>query len=286
VRPVAADLSGKTYLVTGATAGIGKEIARGLLALGARVVVACRSLERGEALRRELGERLDLLELDLGDLASVRAGAARFARESTRLHGLVNNAGVWLTQRTLGPQGHELTFATNVLGHHLLTSELLPLLERAAPSRIVTVASSLAYGLDLDDLMFERRPYGDGMAAYAQSKQANRMLTWALAEPLRARGVTANALHPGMVRTELARDAHGVAGFFGRLFFRFGRTPAKGADTAVWLAASPEVEGVSGKLWKDRKEQRCELRDPAQLEALWAKCEALISDSPAPAPPR
>jgi NAD(P)-dependent dehydrogenase (short-subunit alcohol dehydrogenase family) len=275
-------MQGKTCLVTGATAGIGKEIARGLARLGARVVITARSAERGAAARDDIArttgnDAVEVLAADLSLRTSIREVAARFRAEHDRLHVLVNNAGVWTTTRQTTAEGLELTFATNVLGYHLLTRELLPLLERSAPARVVNVASNLARGLDLDDLQLERRRF-DGVLAYAQSKQANRMLTWALAERLLEKRVTVNALHPGMVNTELVRDSRGIVGFFSRLVFGvFGRSPERGADTAVWLASSHDVEGVTGKLWKDRREVRCRFRDASKIDALWTKVEALAS---------
>lgn len=284
MEPVNANLSGKTCLVTGATAGIGKEIARGLVRCGARVVLTARSPERGERAREELarttsGAEVEVLAMDLSDQRSIREAAARFRGENERLHVLVNNAGVWATTRRTSPDGLELTFATNVIGYHLLTRELRPMLERSAPARVVNVASSLARDLDLTDLQFERRRY-DGMRAYAQSKQADRMLTWAWAERLLDARVTVNACHPGMVNSELTRDATGVVGLVSRALFRVaGRSPERGADTPLWLAASVAAEGVTNKLWKDRAPVVCPYRDPAQVQALWDAVEALVAPS-------
>ncbi len=274
------DLAGKTVLVTGATSGIGKEAARGLARLGARLVLPCRDLGRGRAARDEIAaatgnEGIEVAEADLSSQASIRAFAARFLDAHERLHVLVNNAGVWLQERAETADGIERTFATNVLGYHLLTRLLLDRLKASAPARIINVASKLAGDLDLEDLEFERRRF-DGVKAYAQSKQANRMLSWALAERLAGSGVTVNAMHPGGVRTSLGRELGGPVGLLIRaFFFVLGRSPRKGADTAVWLAASPEVEGVSGKFWQDRRERRCAFRDRAAIEALWGRCEEL-----------
>lgn len=283
-EPVQTDMSGKTCLVTGANTGIGKEIARGLARLGARVTLACRSRERGQAALQELRADTGNAELELGlvDLSSqpsIRAFARAFQEKHAALHVLVNNAGVWKSERRVNAAGLEVTFATNVLGYFLLTRELLDLLKRSAPARVVNVASELARDLDLDDLMFERRRFS-GTKAYAQSKQANRMLSWALAERLEGTGVTVNAMHPGLVQTELVRDTRGLYGLAARGVFRlFGRTPAQGADTAVWLAASPEAEGVTGHFWMDRRPRRCRFRDPARNQALWERCERLTADS-------
>lgn len=280
-RPIAADLTGKTCVVTGANTGIGKEIARGLARLGARVILACRSRERGQAaleeLRAETGnDALVLRELDLSRAASIEAFAASVAADPEPLHALVNNAGVWLTTRQEGEGGMELTFATNALGPFRLTHLLEAKLKASAPARVVDLASKMAYGLDLDDLAWRRRRF-DGAKAYAQSKAANRMLAQVRAERLKDAGVTVNAVHPGVVATEIARDGRGLFGLAARGYFRlFGRTPAQGADTAIYLAASPEVEGVSGQWWYERvgKPER-KFGDREQNLALWRRCEEL-----------
>jgi NAD(P)-dependent dehydrogenase (short-subunit alcohol dehydrogenase family) len=279
-EPVRADLSGRTCLVTGASAGIGKAAATALARLGARVVMAVRDAEKGERARREvLGatghSEVELAIVDLASQASIRAFAAEAARRFSALDVLVNNAGVWLNRREKGPDGIELTWATNVLGYHLATELLLPLLRRAPRARIVNVASQLAFGLELDDVQFERRPY-DGRAAYAQSKQADRLLTWSLARRLAGTSVTANALHPGFVATEIFAKGGGIVGMAASLYSKLrALRPEEGADTVVWLASSPDVEGRSGLFWALRQEKRCRFRDEAQEEALLALCRSM-----------
>ncbi|HEY3122065.1 MAG TPA: SDR family oxidoreductase [Vicinamibacteria bacterium] len=263
-------LAGRTCLVTGANAGIGKEIARGLARLGGRVVLACRSGERGEAARQEIARttgnwEVDLLIVDVSSQSSLRAAAQTLAERHPGLHVLVNNAGIFSRERRESVDGIELTWATNVLGYFLLTELLLERVRASAPARIVNVASELAGGLDLEDVEFERRRY-DATAAYSQSKQADRTFTWALDRRLRGSGVTANAMHPGAVDTRLLRQAFGSMR---------GRTPEEGADTAVWLASSPEVEGVSGRWWVDRRERRCRFRNEEEEERLWDLCAAM-----------
>jgi NAD(P)-dependent dehydrogenase (short-subunit alcohol dehydrogenase family) len=212
----------------------------------------------------------ELALVDLASQASTRDFARDLERRFERLDVLVNNAGVWLNRRALSPDGIETTWATNVLGYHLATQLLLPLLRAAPGARVVNVASQLAGGLDLDDVQYERRPYA-GRDAYAQSKQADRMLTWALARRLAGTSVTANALHPGFVATEIFGKGGGLAGILASLYSKLrALPPAAGADTVVWLAASPEVEGRSGLYWKQRQEKRCRFRDEAAEEALWA----------------
>ncbi|MGE0456484.1 MAG: SDR family oxidoreductase [Vicinamibacteria bacterium] len=276
-------LAGRVCLVTGASGGIGLETARGLAAQGARVVLACRDAARGEAARRDITSTtgnadVEVSLVDLGSRASTRAFAAAFRERHSALHVLVNNAGVWLERRRESAEGVELTWATNVLGYAHVARELLPLLRSSAPSRVVNVASQLARGLDLDDVLFHRRRYGS-VAAYAQSKQANRMWTWALARRLAGSGVSANALHPGGVRTGLFAKGGGPLSWFAPLVSRLlfaSRTPAEGADTVVWLASSPEVEGRSGGFYVDRREIRCRFRDERAEERLYSLCESML----------
>ena len=271
----------RTCLVTGASTGIGKEIARQLARTGATVVLGCRSLARGEVARAELvadtgNPRISVMQVDLASQTSVRAFAEQFQRRHPALHALVNNAGMWQPHRELGPEGIERIWSTNVLGLHLLTQCLLDLLRASAPARIVNVASSMASDLDLSDVQFERRPFR-GLKVYAATKQADRMLTWAQAERLAGTGVTANAMDPGFVgRTEVNRHVTGVMSlFFSGLGRLVGRSPAQGADTASWLVLSPELEGVSGRFFKDRKELPCQFRDPAEQRRLWELCEEM-----------
>jgi NAD(P)-dependent dehydrogenase (short-subunit alcohol dehydrogenase family) len=280
--PVQADLRGRVCLVTGANSGIGKETARGLARLGAHVVMACRDPERGEAARSEIaaeaGEgRVELALVDLASQRSIREFAAGLVRLHPALHVLVNNAGVWRERRAESADGIELTWATNMLGYSLTTSLLLDALRRGAPARIVNVASQLARGLDLDDVEYRRRPYG-GIAAYAQSKQANRMWTWALDRRLAGSGVAANAMHPGGVSTALFSKGGGPLSRIASLFIKVaGRSAAEGADTVVWLAAAPEAEARRGRFWIDRREVRCRHRDAEREERLFELCERMTS---------
>jgi NAD(P)-dependent dehydrogenase (short-subunit alcohol dehydrogenase family) len=261
-------------LVTGANTGIGFEIARGLAQGGGQVVLACRNQEKGEAARSAIASEFkdsapELLIVDMASQRSIRNAVDEFGARHSHLDVLVNNAGVVMPSRQESPDGIETTFATNVLGYHLLTKLLLDLLRRAVTARVVNVASAMAVGLELDDVEFKRRPY-TAAAAYAQSKQANRMLTWALAKRLEGSNVTANAMTPGAVDTPLLRA----------LYPKYpGRSTAEGADTAIWLATSPEVAGVNGRYWADRTEQPCEFEGDDDEEPLWELCERMTAGS-------
>jgi NAD(P)-dependent dehydrogenase (short-subunit alcohol dehydrogenase family) len=192
---------------------------------------------------------------------------------------LVNNAGSWFSDRRASDDGHELTLATNVLGPHLLTKLLAPLLRAGAPSRVVNVVSSLASDYDASDLQFERRKY-DGFKVYAQSKLALRMLTWAQAAAFEGSGVTANAAAPGFVKTNLNQHASGfTAAMIKVMSSLFAQSPAKGADTPLWAATATELAQASGKYFADRKESDGKYHDPAAIAELVARCDSLISSS-------
>jgi NAD(P)-dependent dehydrogenase (short-subunit alcohol dehydrogenase family) len=278
------DMKDKIVVVTGPTSGIGKQVALDLAAKGATLVLACRDVGRGEAAladiaRRSATDELSVMELDSSSQASIREFAARFKQRHERLDVLVNNAGVNLRTRQESVDGIELVFATNVLGYHRLTHELLDVLRASSPARIVNVASTFAGNLDLDDLEFKRRRY-DPIKAYQQSKACNRLLTWALSRRLEGSGVTANAMSPGLVATGLYRDTPlPIRALLRVVGLVRGRSVEAGADTAVWLAASPEVAGVSAKMFELRKELACQFRDEQTEERLWHICEPWLGGS-------
>lgn len=156
------NLTGKVALVTGATTGIGKEIARGLARMGAEVIIGARGLDRGNAAREDIAKtsgnaKVSVMQVDMADQKSIRAFASNFLAAHPELHILVNNAGVWVTDRQESPQGHEITLATNVLGPYLLTNLLAPALEAAAPSRVINIASDFASEYDASDLEWSKR---------------------------------------------------------------------------------------------------------------------------------
>jgi NAD(P)-dependent dehydrogenase (short-subunit alcohol dehydrogenase family) len=281
-KTVNEDLSGKVALVTGATTGIGKEIALGLARMGAEVVIGARSLDRGNTARDDIAKtsgnaKVSVMQVDMADQKSIRAFASSFLATHPKLHILVNNAGVWLTERKETPDGHELTLATNVLGPYLLTKSLAPALEAAAPSRVVNIVSSIAGDYDGSDLEFTKRKF-DGMKAYAQSKQALRMVTWGMAEQFAASKVTLNCAAPGFVKTEFNRNARGftamMINFFSALM---AVTPEKGAETPLWVAASRELDGQTAKYFDKLEEQDGKFRDAGPIAALLRECERMTA---------
>jgi NAD(P)-dependent dehydrogenase (short-subunit alcohol dehydrogenase family) len=284
-KPVNTAMTSKRVIITGPTSGFGKEIAVQLAKLGAELVLACRDTERGkeaaDEIERSTGSKsCTIMELDTSNRRSIHAFAQQVRQKYSRIDVLVNNAGINRSKRQLSVDNIELTFATNVLGYYLLTLDLLDLLRSSAPARIVNVASTYASDLDLTDLQFDRRVY-EGRKAYAQSKACDRLLTWAFARRLEGSGVTANAMAPGLVvQTGLYRDT----AFPVRLLLRvlslfFGRSIAQGADTAIWLASSQEIEGVSGQFFELRKKVPCEFRGVEAEEKLWSICEGLTKSA-------
>jgi NAD(P)-dependent dehydrogenase (short-subunit alcohol dehydrogenase family) len=265
------NLAEATILVTGATDGLGKRVAFELAAGGATVLLHGRSRKRLEATLEEAregtgSEKLGLYLADLSSLGEVRTLADRVLTEQDRLDVLVNNAGVIAGERRESGDGYELTFAVNYLAHFLLTHLLLPLLRDSAPARVVNVASAGQSPIDFDDVMLERG-YG-GMKAYTQSKLAQVIFTFELAERLGASGVTVNALHPASLM-----DTKMVLETFGRSM----STVEEGAEATVRLAASPELEGVTGRYFDGTREGRAERQayDEEARKRLWVLSEEL-----------
>ena len=268
-------MKGKTCVVTGANSGMGFVVARELARMGANVVLVCRSQSKGDLasseIRRVTGnESVELMIADLASLESVRKFARDFKQSHQKLHVLVNNAGLILGKRTLTPDGLEATFEVNYLSHFLLTHLLLDVLKASAPSRIVNISSDAHTSghMNFDDLQCERG-YG-GWKSYCQSKLAQILFTYELAERLKGTGVTVNCLHPGAVRTNWGDEA-GTLGIGIRLARPFMLSPDKGAETALYVSTSPDLEGVSGKYFAKKREAQSskESYDEEERRKLW-----------------
>ena len=286
-------MQGKICLVTGANSGIGLVTARELSAQGAQVLMICRSQAKGEAAAAEIeqatGARPQLYLADLSDLAQVKRVAEEIKRDHAHLDVIVNNAGGHFPKPIKSAQGHEMTLALNHLNYFLLTHHLTPLLEAAEAGRIVNVASRAheKSALDLDDLGFERRstfkiPLVGPFIVYGTSKLLNVLFTLELARRLKAQGskVTVNCLHPGVVRTGFGRDYGGLFNLATRVFGLVSITPEQGAQTSLYLATSPEVEGKSGGYY-----DKCAPISPSAValnednaSRLWTLSEALCAE--------
>ncbi|MBO0799286.1 MAG: SDR family oxidoreductase [Blastocatellia bacterium] len=277
----------KTCLITGANSGIGKVTAHALAASGAAVIMVCRDRARGEAAREEIRRatnngRIELLTADLSEQRQIRELAEHVKKRFSELHVLINNAGVWRDKRELTADGIESTWAINHLAYFLLTRELLDLLQASAPARIVNVSSDYHFRghLAQDDVQLSRG-YSGGRA-YGQSKLANVVFTYELARRLAGTGVTANCLHPGAVNTNFFNNVKGLFGLLTSIGRPFLRSPEKGAETVIWLATAPEVEGVSGKYFFNCKEKRSsrESYDPAVAAKVWEISELMTEARP------
>jgi NAD(P)-dependent dehydrogenase (short-subunit alcohol dehydrogenase family) len=287
------EMAGKVVVITGGNTGIGKEAAVALAGRGAEVVITSRNEERGRAAREEIAERsgndsVDVMPLDLASFRSIRSFAADVLDRFDHLDVLVNNAGLILYRRAETQEGFEETFGVNHLGQFLLTDLLLERLRASAPARVVVVSShahkGARRGLDFDDLQSERKY--KWMDAYNKSKLANIYFTKELARRLDGTGVTVNALHPGFVRSEFGRggDLGGIYGWgIKYLASPFAISSEKGALTSIYLASSPEVEGVSGGyFYKSRLTAPSTVaQDDEAASRLWDASEKLVTSAPA-----
>lgn len=252
-------LKGKICLITGATDGIGLVTARALAQTGATTVIVGRNAQKTaaavESIRAQSGNpNVESLLADLSVQAQVRQLAADFTARHDRLHVLVNNAGAYFAERSESVDGIEMTFALNHLNYFLLTNLLMPTLKASAPARVVNVSSGAHTGgkINFDDL--QGREKFRGWSAYANSKLANVMFTYELARRLEGTGVTANVLHPGFVATRFGQNNPGMMGSIFKWAQKiFALTPEKGAETSIYLATSPEVEGITGKYFDKKK---------------------------------
>jgi NAD(P)-dependent dehydrogenase (short-subunit alcohol dehydrogenase family) len=267
---------GRTVLITGGTGGIGKATALGLAAMGARVAITGRDPERTTAAAREIrlahrGEVMTFVA-DLSSQSEVRRLAEEVQLALPRIDVMINNAGGYWNTRRVTVDGLEHTFALNHLAPFLLTNLLVDRLKGSSPARVVTVASNAqALGrIDFDDLQGERSY--SGARAYNQSKLANVVFTYELARRLWATGVTANALHPGVVNTSFgAADPAGVQRWLVPTLRPFMKSPARGAVTSIHLAAAPGLEEVTGKFFTNATAKRSSPRsyDEAAAARLW-----------------
>lgn len=245
-------MQGKVCMVTGAASGIGAVTAQALAQQGASVILVDRSATKGvtviDQIKRQTGNpALDFMRVDLSSQKEIHQLVQQFTSRHRRLDVLVNNAGAMFAERQESVDGIEMTFALNYLGYFLLTNLLLDMLKASAPARIINTSSRshARVQINFDDL--ESRTAYKGLSAYAHSKLAIVLFTYALARRLEGTGVTVNALHPGIVATNFAMKGGGITGLIVRLFRPFFIGPEQGAQTGIYLATSPEVEGVTGK---------------------------------------
>ncbi len=275
------ELNGKTFLVTGANTGIGKETVRGLAARGARVMLAGRSEERNLAAIREIADEtgnthLDFLPLDLGDLASVRAAARIFLASGERLDVLINNAGL-AGKRGMSASGFELAFGTNHVGPFLLTELLRERIVETGPGRIVNVASTGHYRAKGIDWEAVRRPSVTRTAfdEYCVSKLANVLHARELGRRLDGTGVTTYSLHPGAIASDVWREVPFGLRHAMKLFMR---STEEGARTSLYCATSPDVAEHTGRYYDDQREKQPSAVVTDELAAeLWARSEAWVA---------
>jgi NAD(P)-dependent dehydrogenase (short-subunit alcohol dehydrogenase family) len=259
-------MEGKTCLITGSTSGIGKEIVRGLAKMNATVVLVGRNKSRCEETVEEIrrgtssssdtnNDLISYIVADLSSQASIRRLARQFLATHSRLHVLVNNAGVFLPNRSTTVDGIEYTFAVNHLAPFLLTNLLFERVIASAPSRIITTSSVAHKGahINFEDLQFEKRRY-NGLKAYGQSKLANILFTKELSRRSEGTGVTSNCFHPGGVRTNLVKTSPWYYRLIWAIISPFLVSPRRGADTAIYLASSSEVKEISGRYYEKRKQ--------------------------------
>lgn len=257
--------------ITGANDGIGKETARQLLEEGNDVVMISRKSQKSDRALSELRERgsVELKPCDLANLSEVAEAAESLKRDHPETQVVICNAGVMTKHRKESADGLELNFAVNHLAHFLLVTRILDMLEKNVPSRIVVVSSMVheSGGVDLSNLQMESGY--DGMSAYAQSKRANVLFVRELARRLQGTGVTANALHPGVVATKLLHE-----------YFSGGAPVSDGAKTSVYLATSQEIGSVTGKYFKNQRQASSSALtgEGETARLLWERSEELVKE--------
>ncbi|XP_017261834.1 retinol dehydrogenase 12, like [Kryptolebias marmoratus] len=276
-------LSDKTAVITGANTGIGKETAIDLSKRGARVILACRDMEKAQAAVKEIAESsgnddVICMKLDLSDSKSIREFAEAVNKNEPKLNLLINNAGVMVCPYGKTADGFEMQIGVNHMGHFLLTYLLMDLIKRSAPARIVTV-SSMAHSwgsINLEDINSEKC-YNKNKA-YAQSKLANVLFTRSLAKRLEGTGVTAYSLHPGVVQTDLWRHLSGPQQFFMKMARPFTKDSIQGAQTTIYCAVEPSLEKESGGYYSDCAPANCSVagKNDKLAEKLWQlSCQML-----------
>jgi NAD(P)-dependent dehydrogenase (short-subunit alcohol dehydrogenase family) len=296
------DLSGRIFVVTGSSAGLGAETARALGKTGATVVMVARNAEKNAKVIEHIREqfpnaRLSSVTMDLADLGSVRKAAAEILAAYPKIHALINNAGFVGGPRVVTPEGAELHFAANHLGPFLFTNLLYPALRAAAPSRVLILSSNghRMPGFDFDDLDFSKRDYNH-WTAYSASKRANVLHAVGLAKRLSGTGVTANAVHPGVIRTEVFRDVQPEEEQMVTGWSEANGSPiksiAQGASTQVWGAIAPELKDVTGIYLEDTRIATHipsdvlsavgvieEALDQESADRLWAISEKIVGET-------
>ena len=273
----------KVVIITGANKGIGKEAAKQIAKLGAKVYMASRSLDSANQAKEEIinetgNQNVFVKHLDLASVDSIQKFAESFKQKEGKLDVLINNAGLWTKTKKLTDINVEQTFTVNVLGHQFLTQLLLNELRNAAPSRVINTASHFAGGLAIDDINFDKRNYNETLA-YKQTKQANRMLTREWARRLEKDNISVYSLTPGFIPdTELFREQNVVGKFLLKVFALIeGRTIQEGADTIVWLASTEKIDERNGGFFNQRKEENCKFNNPSDEKKLWDKCEEFLN---------
>ncbi len=261
-------MQGKNCLITGANSGIGKATAIGLAKEGATIIMVCRDKERGEKAKKEIIEltnnkNVELFLCDLSSQEDIRKFVSEFKGKYQTLHVLINNAGVMISKRIISDEGLEMNFAVNHLAPFLLTNLLLDMLKKSAPSRIINVSSGLHKRgkIDFEDLQNENKKTAL-FKMYGDSKLALMLWSYELSRRLEGTNVTINTVHPGVVNTNLGRHQSKFSQGFGKLFFK---KPEKGAETSIYLASSPEVEGITGKYFV-KKEPRQSSKDSYNVD--------------------
>jgi retinol dehydrogenase 14 len=280
-------MQGKVLLITGANSGIGKETSRALAKKSAIVVMACRNLTRAnpvcEAIQEESGNRqVEVMQLDLASLSSIRAFADEFVGKYPRLDVLINNAGIFSLRREETVDGFEETMGVNYFGPFLLTNLLLPLIVKTPEARIVNVSSDALFSgqIDLDDLNYKKKYPAFGFKAYGTSRLATVLFTQELAERLQGSGITANSLHPGTVATNIWNIGPEIKAYqllIHRITRSFMLSPEEGAQTSIYLASSDAVKGVTGKyFYKNQvKDVSPQCKDIQIQRSLWQISEKL-----------